>query len=92
MSQHLISTTVKPTTCPGCGAAVLRAVAEGQTVTVNVEPIEPAAETTALLTGALTFSLGTDKELTYRDAGRIRSGHLRGTIHVQHPCRQASLK
>lgn len=88
MSGHLITTEVDQVTCPRCGATVLRGIAEGLTVTVNLEPIDPTAEVAALLTGAWTFTLSRTRELIHRDAGRIRGGFLRGTIHVQHPCRR----
>lgn len=90
MSAHLITTEASPATCPRCGATVLRGIAEGMTVVVDAEFITPAAEAAALLTGAWTFTLTGIRELIHRDAGRIRGGHLRGTIHVQHSCRRTS--
>jgi hypothetical protein len=91
MSRHLITTTAKPATCPGCRGPILRGIAEGRTVTVEPEPIEPTTETSALLTGAMTFTLASNDELIHRDADRIRRGHLRGTIHIKHLCRQQML-
>lgn len=90
MSRHLITTEASPATCPRCGGTVLRGIAEGVTAVVDAEPIDPGGEVAALLTGAWTFTLSGTRELIHRDAGRIRGGHLRGSIHVQHPCRRTS--
>lgn len=90
MSRHLISTTAAGKPCPGCTAPILTALDEGLTATVDAEPIT-GPEVQILITGRRTYTLHANNELTYRDAGRIIGGHLRGTIHAEHRCPQPTL-
>ncbi len=90
MTRHLITTTAQQVPCPGCGDPILRGIAEGLSVVVELGELA-GDELGVLLTGARTFTLSPHKELIYRDAGRIRSGRLRGTIHAEHMCQHPTL-
>jgi hypothetical protein len=87
-TRHLVSTNTRETTCRRCGAAVLTALDEGLTATVDPKPIPPNNEVAILLTGRRTYTKTNGGQLIHREAGRIRGGWLRGTIHAEHQCRQ----
>jgi hypothetical protein len=85
MSQHFISTTARPTTCPGCGASILAAIDAGLPAHVNTQPLPPAHEPAVLLTGAWTYTHTKAGHLIHRTATHIRADTA-GTIHAQHQC------
>ena len=86
MSQHLISTKAKPTTCGGCGTPLLAAHDAGIPARGNATPIAPEQEAAVLLTGAWTYTLTAGKQLIHRTPEKIRSNWPTGTIHAQHKC------
>lgn len=86
MSQHLISTKAKPTTCGGCGTPLLTAHDAGIPARVNATPIAPEQEAAVLLTGAWTYTLTAGKQLIHRTPEKIRSNWPPGTIHASHQC------
>jgi hypothetical protein len=87
MSQHFISTVTTESRCPRCHTPLLTALDEGVTARVNAAPLpDRAAEIAALLDGRWTYILTANKHLVLRDANRIASGTLRGTIHAEHKC------
>jgi len=85
MRQYLISTRVKPRTCPRCNASTLFAYSEGVPAHVDATPIDAAEELAALAEGRWTYELLWCGELLHRDQYRI-CGKPYGTIHQQHRC------
>ena len=90
MTRHLVSTTVTTKPCPRCGRTVLAALDEGLPAEVDPARLDNTGEITALLDGRKTYTLTGGKELIHRDAGRIRHGHLRGSIHAEHQCKRGA--
>lgn len=86
MSRHLICTTARAQTCPGCGATLLAALEHGIPTRVDATPINPADEVGILLTGAATYTLTRGRQLVHRTPEKIRSGWPPGTIHPAHQC------
>jgi hypothetical protein len=86
MSQHLITTRARTTTCPGCAAPILTAIDAGLPAHVNPTPIPPQQEATILLTGAWTYTHTTAGHLIHRHPDHIRTGQPTGPIHATHKC------
>jgi hypothetical protein len=86
MSQHLITTRARNTTCPGCAAPILTAIDAGLPAHVDATPIDPANEIGILLTGAWTYTHTTAGHLIHRHPDHIRTGQPTGPIHQQHKC------
>jgi hypothetical protein len=91
MPSHLITTRSTQDPCPRCGAPVYTGWAEGLHATVDTEPLDPANEVAALITGRWTYTRTPGGELVHRDAGRITGGSVPGTVHAQHRCTPTTL-
>ena len=87
MTGPLITTAVKVTTHPRCGAAVLTGNAEGVFARVELVPLNRAGEIHALCAGLQTYTL-TRLGLVHRDACRIAGTALRdaGPVLAEHSC------
>ncbi|MEU5946288.1 hypothetical protein ABZ793_12090 [Micromonospora sp. NPDC047465] len=87
MTGPLITTAIKVTTHPRCGAPVLTGHAEGLLARVDLIPLNRAGEIHALVAGLQTYTL-TRLGLIHRDAGRIAGTALRdaGPVLAEHRC------
>jgi hypothetical protein len=72
--------------CHQCRQKVLRALDEGEPVTVDANPIRPEDEVAILLAGRRTYARLRGGDLVHRHAGRIRYGLVGEKIHAAHVC------
>ena len=87
MTNFLATTPVSGAVCRRCRTLTLTGHAEGLRATVDLTPLSPAGELSALLAGRWTYTL-MRTGLVHRDAGRIAGNGLPADapILAEHRC------
>lgn len=85
MTDHLITTEPKVSSCRRCAGTILTGHVEGLPVRVDPRPLDRHAELDALLAGLVTYTLHRSG-LIYRDADRIAGRRDHGPVLADHHC------
>jgi hypothetical protein len=87
--EHLVCTAPKASVCGSCGVKVLRALAYGERVRLDVAHINRKGEVVALISGIGTYQWGDtkDEHVRRRNAGMIsRQWPAVAWVHADHRC------